>query len=72
MLLLVVFIYVLVNLLAFVTVLVSVDGAEEHLNNICNKGAEEIGVSPTLYFTLYLLACCIVFVPTLTYYFVKR
>ncbi len=72
MLLVAVFIYVFVNLLAFVTVLVSVDGAEEHLNNICDEGAEMLGVSPTLYFALYLVACCIVFVPILTYYCVKR
>lgn len=72
LLLVTVFIYVLVNLLAFVIVLVSVPGAEEHLNDLCNKGAEEIGASPTLYFTLYLLACCIVFVPLLIKNVVKR
>lgn len=72
MLMVVVFGYVFLNLLAFVTVLISVEGAEEHLNNICNKGAESLGVSSTLYFVFYLLACCVVFIPILTYYCLKR
>ena len=72
MLLVMVFVYVFLNLMAFVTVIVGVKGIDKYLDNLCDKGAESLGISPTLYFAIYLLACCLIFIPAMIFTNLKQ